>query len=427
MDAESSNRRRIKKRKLSSPLKCSICLELIEYTKDLTFITCGHYYHDECINKWLEKKVTCPICRIPIFIQDFEQLDKYRKYLSDQKINEDLRRRNIPMDDNSIALMFLRDRHLFPKAILELAENNCYSHLLEIPEEPSFEELYGDGFDSDEDETMLARPPAPPPLPNLLTYYPTEITNILNSSNAISNIVRTYNNPLDGNRQTFDPFTPNEATPLINRPIQILRRNAITNTTNVNESNNVSEIRRRILRRTDSHASSLNTSSYNTLFNSRTILDSTSIINNSVNVTSSQSSYTSSTSQSLIIRLPMEYPNSSASDSSNSNTGSSNIDEDEDSISEQESEVDGFEQDEFEKYARYEHLYQTYDELENIEEQDDYRDYDDYRVYQDNLRSQDEESVYNSVSEEVNETRDVNNQDEDEENIDQNRLFPQQY
>lgn len=50
-------------------MSCSICLE--EYVgKDTVrnLIKCGHYFHAECIDQWLIKNTTCPVCRIPFLI-----------------------------------------------------------------------------------------------------------------------------------------------------------------------------------------------------------------------------------------------------------------------------------------------------------------------------------------------------------------------
>jgi hypothetical protein len=43
---------------------CFICMEkykLSEYQRELP--NCKHYYHKRCIDKWLKKKATCPVCR----------------------------------------------------------------------------------------------------------------------------------------------------------------------------------------------------------------------------------------------------------------------------------------------------------------------------------------------------------------------------
>lgn len=44
--------------------ECSICLECIDDEKTKT--TCGHYFHKSCLNTWLQKHNTCPVCRTQI-------------------------------------------------------------------------------------------------------------------------------------------------------------------------------------------------------------------------------------------------------------------------------------------------------------------------------------------------------------------------
>lgn len=42
-------------------MDCSICLtELDRFTQHLD---CGHEFHNNCINFWLKKNNTCPMCR----------------------------------------------------------------------------------------------------------------------------------------------------------------------------------------------------------------------------------------------------------------------------------------------------------------------------------------------------------------------------
>ena len=43
---------------------CSICLEPYINNDKLYQLTCNHYYHQICINHWLQKKTSCPLCRI---------------------------------------------------------------------------------------------------------------------------------------------------------------------------------------------------------------------------------------------------------------------------------------------------------------------------------------------------------------------------
>ena len=41
---------------------CSICFEKL-VSKDTQIIHCGHEFHNDCIDKWLEKENSCPLCR----------------------------------------------------------------------------------------------------------------------------------------------------------------------------------------------------------------------------------------------------------------------------------------------------------------------------------------------------------------------------
>jgi len=46
--------------------ECSICLTTIE-ANDLTVVTpCDHFFHEECLRRWTDEKLICPICRSPI-------------------------------------------------------------------------------------------------------------------------------------------------------------------------------------------------------------------------------------------------------------------------------------------------------------------------------------------------------------------------
>ncbi|XP_059442111.1 putative RING-H2 finger protein ATL19 [Corylus avellana] len=43
---------------------CAICLEdFADGDKCQVFPTCNHIFHSNCIDVWLKKKLTCPICR----------------------------------------------------------------------------------------------------------------------------------------------------------------------------------------------------------------------------------------------------------------------------------------------------------------------------------------------------------------------------
>ena len=61
--------------KLNKPLKikkndnilseqCFICMENYKYLQYKRILpNCNHCYHKKCIDKWLKKKASCPICR----------------------------------------------------------------------------------------------------------------------------------------------------------------------------------------------------------------------------------------------------------------------------------------------------------------------------------------------------------------------------
>ena len=43
--------------------ECSICLNPVRYTRRSKQLDCGHLYHKECIDRWMEVGNTCPMCR----------------------------------------------------------------------------------------------------------------------------------------------------------------------------------------------------------------------------------------------------------------------------------------------------------------------------------------------------------------------------
>lgn len=48
--------------------ECPICLEDITNTK-YTILKCNHIFHKHCVNSWLKKQVTCPMCRT--YLKDY--------------------------------------------------------------------------------------------------------------------------------------------------------------------------------------------------------------------------------------------------------------------------------------------------------------------------------------------------------------------
>lgn len=43
--------------------ECAICQEDLAQTKVLS-LPCGHLFHKECVKEWLQRKATCPTCRL---------------------------------------------------------------------------------------------------------------------------------------------------------------------------------------------------------------------------------------------------------------------------------------------------------------------------------------------------------------------------
>ncbi|CAK64232.1 unnamed protein product (macronuclear) [Paramecium tetraurelia] len=47
-------------------IKCMICLEDYEENQIVRTMPCWHYFHQECIDKWLHKSTLCPICKTEV-------------------------------------------------------------------------------------------------------------------------------------------------------------------------------------------------------------------------------------------------------------------------------------------------------------------------------------------------------------------------
>ena len=48
---------------IQSKLSCPICLENYSTKEFKRELKCGHTFHKKCIDKWIKKYNTCPICR----------------------------------------------------------------------------------------------------------------------------------------------------------------------------------------------------------------------------------------------------------------------------------------------------------------------------------------------------------------------------
>jgi hypothetical protein len=61
-------------------LNCAICLEDIE--SGVQFLPCIHPFHEDCINGWIREQPVCPICKVPVYINTLDQLDRYNHHKS---------------------------------------------------------------------------------------------------------------------------------------------------------------------------------------------------------------------------------------------------------------------------------------------------------------------------------------------------------
>lgn len=42
---------------------CAICLDSLDKVATATLLPCGHLFHSECVDSWLQVKPKCPVCR----------------------------------------------------------------------------------------------------------------------------------------------------------------------------------------------------------------------------------------------------------------------------------------------------------------------------------------------------------------------------
>ena len=78
--------------------ECSICLNSIE--TNITKTKCGHFFHKDCLEKWLETGNTCPECRtvlsqkqvqytLHLFPEHSENMEYEISLVIDDNINTD--------------------------------------------------------------------------------------------------------------------------------------------------------------------------------------------------------------------------------------------------------------------------------------------------------------------------------------------------
>eukprot|EP00667_Euglena_gracilis_P034842 EG_transcript_61884 len=59
-----SSRRRITECDLQADVgQCTICLSGYEPGEEVRTLPCWHFYHRECVDRWLRRQRTCPNCK----------------------------------------------------------------------------------------------------------------------------------------------------------------------------------------------------------------------------------------------------------------------------------------------------------------------------------------------------------------------------
>lgn len=55
--------------------KCPICLEFFDKDDNIIYLPCIHIYHEECIKRWFKCQDFCPICRLKITPENFNEIN----------------------------------------------------------------------------------------------------------------------------------------------------------------------------------------------------------------------------------------------------------------------------------------------------------------------------------------------------------------
>ena len=56
---------------------CMICLEEFHSKEKVTALPCLHYFHTQCIKKWIQKQTSCPVCKFELTQKNIEHKMKY--------------------------------------------------------------------------------------------------------------------------------------------------------------------------------------------------------------------------------------------------------------------------------------------------------------------------------------------------------------
>jgi hypothetical protein len=59
--------------------ECCCCQEPFGPDKAIKRTSCQHYFHEECLEKWLKMATTCPICRLDLDLEMAEKEEREKE------------------------------------------------------------------------------------------------------------------------------------------------------------------------------------------------------------------------------------------------------------------------------------------------------------------------------------------------------------
>ena len=116
---------------------CAICQEQNNETSVMT--TCCHYFHAECMNKWIKKcenhlNVTCPMCRSTVIPRAMYE----RIQIPERNEKENKRLRSLSQKNNF--------RTVYSEKEFSILVNALDMILLEMKYQPDESDLFGQGY-----------------------------------------------------------------------------------------------------------------------------------------------------------------------------------------------------------------------------------------------------------------------------------------
>ena len=87
-----SNQLAIRNDSAAVGVECAVCIEELQSTEQYRELPCGHQFHRDCIDPWLEQSVTCPMCAmsivdtaLPLAVETARaSIEKNRRVLAEQ-------------------------------------------------------------------------------------------------------------------------------------------------------------------------------------------------------------------------------------------------------------------------------------------------------------------------------------------------------